>query len=935
MYRRFLLAELCMLLAATSVSSQPEKEVLYGGWYRFELSPLQGTAATAKITAVARKPETMEVFWVGADGSVQDAYWYENATWQRFELAPPGSASTSGGITVVSRKPETMEVFWVGADGSIQDAYWYENATWQRFELAPPGSASTSGGITVVSRKPETMDVFWVGTDGSVQDAYWYENATWQRFELASPGSASTSGGLTVASRKPETMEVFWVGADGSVQDAYWYENATWQRLAPPLASPGSASTSGGITVVSRKPETMEVFWIGADGSVQDNYWYENATWQRLAPLAPPLASPGLAPPGSASMQGGITAVARRPQTMEVYWVGANGSVQYAFWFEWASWQMFELAAQGAASTTGGIKALSRIAQSAEIFWIGPESVQDAYWYDVKPLLPCSFPIIGTPPSVVAGPVAVPTVLVTERLGQLTGNADPQDLPHINNTDAGKWQGAGVGGVDLGANTEHNGRLYIFFGDTVPGNGDQPGPPNPVGVPKWDTDLVAWTEEWGLRPGGFALHPVKNGDQFYPFSVDSGIGTLPTNRTPTGAFTYKVNGRERVYVFALWNDPSDPHAPNADPFPTTILASTEDPGQPGPYHKEFTFSKCKFWGVQPTVVKNAEHAGLPETEGDGLVILAGGCSPPQAPGGEVHLAWMRLDPNIGPVASSTRYYTGNPGDPWTKAENDQVSAFNHESEAKPVINLPPWYSTVSATWFADAKQWIVLYNKGTRAGLPTPENPNPRNFPWLPVVARFGPNPWSWTHEVEIFNPCREAAYGNFMHWPGLDDINSRVLPDYGPDQGSAYGALVMPRFSVWDPVSRELSLAYLMSTWNPYQVQVMRTRLWLPRHDTIEALRTARIDFSVRETDLRQWLGNTATLYPSLANALLEMLDGKRLKQPVYIDVIAWNYEHMTGQANQAYHANLDLSRLKAAVIEGYNMRYGTNWTEFEGLIE
>jgi hypothetical protein len=298
---------------------------------------------------------------------------------------------------------------------------------------------------------------------------------------------------------------------------------------------------------------------------------------------------------------------------------------------------------------------------------------------------------------------------------------------------------------------------------------------------------------------------------------------------------------------------------------------------------------------------------------------------------------MRLDPNTGPVASSTRYYTGNPGDPWTKAENDQVSAFGHEPEAKPVIDLPPWYSTVSATWLADARQWIVLYNKGAREGLATPENPNPHNLPWLPVVARFGANPWSWSDEVEIFNPCREAAYGNFMHWPGLDDINSRVPPDYGNTQGFAYGAFVIPRFSRWDPVSRELSLAYLMSTWQPYQVQVMRTQIRLPAtpQDTIQALRAARIDFSVSEADLLQWFGDRSTPYPSLASTLLEMLGGKRLKQPVYIDVIAWNYEHMTGQATQPDHASFDLSRLKAAVVDGYNTRHGTNVTDFEELIE
>jgi hypothetical protein len=63
-------------------------------------------------------------------------------------------------------------------------------------------------------------------------------------------------------------------------------------------------------------------------------------------------------------------------------------------------------------------------------------------------------------------------------------------------------------------------------------------------------------------------------------------------------------------------------------------------------------------------------------------------------------------------------------------------------------------------------------------------------------------------------------------------------------------------------------------------------------------------------------------------------MLDGKRLKQPVYLDVIAWNYEHMPGQVSQANHT-FDLSRLKAAVVDGYNTRHGTNMSEFEEVIE
>ena len=45
---------------------------------------------------------------------------------ERNQLAGPGSASTGGGITSVSRLPGAMEVWWVGSDGSVRDAFRYD-----------------------------------------------------------------------------------------------------------------------------------------------------------------------------------------------------------------------------------------------------------------------------------------------------------------------------------------------------------------------------------------------------------------------------------------------------------------------------------------------------------------------------------------------------------------------------------------------------------------------------------------------------------------------------------------------------------------------------------------------------------------------------------------------------------------------------------------
>ncbi|MGW2891833.1 hypothetical protein ACWDDN_42325, partial [Streptomyces griseoruber] len=97
----------------------------------------------------------------------------------------PGSAATSGGISAVSRIPNSMELWWVSPNGSVEGAYWYDGSSWQRYQIAGPGSAATSGGITAVSRIPNSMELWWVSPNGSVEGAYWYDGSSWQRYQIA------------------------------------------------------------------------------------------------------------------------------------------------------------------------------------------------------------------------------------------------------------------------------------------------------------------------------------------------------------------------------------------------------------------------------------------------------------------------------------------------------------------------------------------------------------------------------------------------------------------------------------------------------------------------------------------------------------------------------------------------------------------------------
>lgn len=100
-------------------------------------------------------------------------------------------------------------------------------------------------------------------------------------------------------------------------------------------------------------------------------------------------------------------------------------------------------------------------------------------------------------------------------------------------------------------------------------------------------------------------------------------------------------------------------------------------------------------------------------------------------------------------------------------------------------------------------------------------------------------------------------------------------------------------------------------------------------------SLSKVSVDFSVPVDDLTDFLGNPEfTPYPAIAGALLQLLQGTSLRKPVFMDVIVFNYEHTPGIASPRKVTDVDLAVLKAAVLEGYNTRYGEAVGDFQGLV-
>jgi hypothetical protein len=104
-----------------------------------------------------------------------------------------------------------------------------------------------------------------------------------------------------------------------------------------------------------------------------------------------------------------------------------------------------------------------------------------------------------------------------------------------------------------------------------------------------------------------------------------------------------------------------------------------------------------------------------------------------------------------PQLDDVRYLVG--GDPaplWDAAPDGVLPLFGKEANLQ----------SISAGFLHGPGRWIVLHM--------TADATKRINGP---IIARIGTPPFDWSEAFALFDPCRERAYGRYLHWPGLDAI--------------------------------------------------------------------------------------------------------------------------------------------------------------------
>jgi len=380
-------------------------------------------------------------------------------------------------------------------------------------------------------------------------------------------------------------------------------------------------------------------------------------------------------------------------------------------------------------------------------------------------------------PSTSQGTAIVPVIRYvpgsTVKVEQLLGEEDKErHQPTLSRT----FTRYGIQGTDLGYSFEHDGHAYFLFGDTV-GRLDRA------------LDTIATTDARDPERGVRLDFLTARGDYLtiQPPGIRMGPFEVPVSGISLGG---------QMYVVVSTDHSTDRTTDRS------VLTKFTPPA---------TFKPLRTISQLPAgrFVKMSMHAepgpmaGLP-------------------PGGPFVLIWgtgvyRKSDAylSIVPVAhfetgEGTRYFAGldAAGAPtWSERESD----------AKPIVKNGTM-GDLSVTWCKDIGLWLMTYDS---------REPAPAGIEFSYSSAPWGP----WSEPQVVFNAVRDGAIGKFIHHPRSNPDDGLAGPVIGKGKanpgtvrGGAYAPYVVER---WTKLrGSELDLFYVLSTWNPYVVVLMKSRL-------------------------------------------------------------------------------------------------------------
>lgn len=385
----------------------------------------------------------------------------------------------------------------------------------------------------------------------------------------------------------------------------------------------------------------------------------------------------------------------------------------------------------------------------------------------------------------------------TRKIAQVTGDFD---RPLQRDTASRTQTNAGLSATDLGSAFEHKGVLYFLFGDSF-------------GRSIADADTFA-TSTSTVGEDLVINVPVSADGKFVVLNVP-GV-SLGAYEIPSGGIS--LNGSIYVVYTTDWNG-------SAGNMERSVLARSSDDGY--------------TWTQVYDLSAAADHD---MTNAHFINVSMAEVNAEDFPGAfSWHTGKTTLIYGSGAYRASNVYLAAIPSaEIETKSAMRFLAGFDSgglplwstwESNAAPLFSQPQ-VGEFSVAWIPQVQRWVMLYNASSPRG----------------ITMRTAQTPWGpWSAGQVIMEPWRDGAYGRFMHIP-WSWSHTDAFHDGGKAEvwGGEYGPYLIPRFTTGD--ADTCRIYYTMSTWNPYQVVLMRSEIGAPLPP--ESTKTATTTFMPGDAD-------------------------------------------------------------------------------------
>ncbi|KQW06937.1 hypothetical protein [Streptomyces sp. Root369] len=297
--------------------------------------------AHAKVTAISKSPNSIDLFVTGNDGRVYTSWWYEGQDWSGVEnnWRPIGGFFPAGApVSVTSRNAGNLDAFVTGNDGRVYTSWWYAGSDWSGVNdnwRSIGGVFPAGAPVGAITKTPNSIDLFITGNDGRVYTSWWYEGQEWSGLNdnwRSIGGFFPANAPVTPITKSGNSIDLFITGNDGRVYTSWWYAGSEWSGLNDSWRSIGGFFPVGApVSVTSRNAGNLDAFVAGNDGRVYTSWWYAGSDWSGVNDNWRSIG--GFFPAGTP-----VTAITKSSNSIDLFITGNDKKVYTSWWYEGQDW---------------------------------------------------------------------------------------------------------------------------------------------------------------------------------------------------------------------------------------------------------------------------------------------------------------------------------------------------------------------------------------------------------------------------------------------------------------------------------------------------------------------------------------------------------------------------------------------------------------------